>query len=159
MGIIARPMSSPSTEGPAPTSRGWTSRLAGAIRFRPDLSRLGDSRGAILLETVVASMVLAMVGTAVLSGLSVMHRTGALVEGQSVVENVARNQMEHVFTLPYLDVPGPYASIAPPAGYTVTAVPADLVAGVANPDVQKVVVTASRGGDSVLVLETVRARP
>jgi hypothetical protein len=157
MGIIARPLSTPSTQGPA--RRGWLPRLAGAIRLRPDKSGLGDSRGSILLETVIASMVLAMAGTAVLAGLSVMHRTGALVEGQSLVENVARNQMEHVFTLPYLDVPVPYATIVAPAGYSVTAVPADLVAGVSNANVQKVVVTATHSGASTLTLETVRARP
>jgi hypothetical protein len=129
---------------------------AGAARLR---KLLGGSRGSILLETVIATMVFALAGTAVLSGLSVMHNTGAMVEGHSVAEILARNQMEHVFTLPYQSAPATYTSIAVPPGYSVTAVAVDLVAGAPDPDVEKVVVTAGRGGENILTLETVRAKP
>jgi hypothetical protein len=102
--------------------------------------------------------VFALVGTAVLSGLSVMHKTGALVEGHSVAENVARNQMAYVFTLPYQDWPATYATMPAqvPNGYSVTALAEEYVVG--DPDLQKVVVTAARDGDSILTLETVRSR-
>jgi hypothetical protein len=57
----------------------------------------GDSKGTILLETVIATIVFALVGTAVLAGLSTMYRSGSITEKQSVAENVARNQMESIF--------------------------------------------------------------
>ena len=60
-----------------------------------------DSTGTILLETAVASIVFALVGTAVLSGMSTMYDSGSLTEAQSVAENLARNQMEFVFNQPY----------------------------------------------------------
>ncbi|HLF05299.1 MAG TPA: hypothetical protein VI855_08795 [Dehalococcoidia bacterium] len=132
-----------------PARQGWT--------FRPR-SLLRDSRGSILLETAIASIVFALVGTAVLSGLSVMHRTGAMVEGHSVAENVARNQMEYVFTLPYQEWPATYPTMSAeiPNGYTVTALGEEYVAG--DLDVQKVVVTAARDGEGILTIETVRSR-
>jgi hypothetical protein len=73
-----------------------------------------------------------------------------------VAENAARNQMEYVFTLPYLDAPGAYSVIEAPRGFTVTAQAEEYVVG--DPDVQKVVVTAIRDARNVLVLETVRFR-
>ena len=145
MGNIAAPRS----RNHRPARQRWAGRVRRLIR---------DSRGSILLETAIASIVFALVGTAVLSGLSVMHRTGAMVEGHSVAENVARNQMEYVFTLPYQEWPATYATMPAeiPNGYTVTALGQEYVAG--DLDVQKVIVTASRSGDSILTLETVRSR-
>jgi type II secretory pathway pseudopilin PulG len=116
-----------------------------------------DSQGSILLETAISITIFAMAGIAVLFGLSVMHNTGALVEAQSQAENVARNQMEHVFNVPYLEPPATYPSIVAPRGYTVSAVAEEYIVG--DPNVAKIVVTASRGGDDVLTLETLRAKP
>ncbi|MBM3943678.1 MAG: hypothetical protein FJ316_12350 [SAR202 cluster bacterium] len=101
-------------------------------------------------------MIFSIAGTAVLSGLSVMHDTGALVDEHSVAENLARNQMEYVFKQTYQDAPATYSSIPTENGYAVVAVAQEYEVG--NPDIQRVVVTASRDDDTILTLETLRGR-
>ena len=76
-----------------------------------------------MLETAVASMVFALVGTAVLAGLSTSTKTGGKTEEQSIAENIARNQMEFLFSEPYREPnQTAYPTITPPAGYTVSTV-------------------------------------
>jgi hypothetical protein len=60
-----------------------------------------DTRGGMLLETVVAIIVFALIGTTVLVGVSTARRSGAIVDHQSIAENVARNQMEYTFSRAY----------------------------------------------------------
>ena len=50
------------------------------------------SRGGLLLETIVASAIFAMVGTAVLPGLGTAYTVGAETETPSVAEKIRRNQ-------------------------------------------------------------------
>lgn len=119
-------------------------------------SLLKGRRGSLLLEVVIASMVLTLVGAAVLGGLSLVHRSGAKVEQHSIAENIARNQMEFVFSQPYLSWPSTYAAINVPPGYSARAEGSELVAG--NQNVQKVTTTVSRDGQDILVLETVRVK-
>lgn len=115
------------------------------------------SRGFLLPDVLIALMLLTLVGAATLGGLSVASRGGGLAEGQSVAENIARNQMEQLFTLPYQAPPSTYPAIATPAGYSVTAQAVELLPGVQ--DIAKLVVTVDRDGAQVLVLETLRVRP
>ena len=116
-----------------------------------------DCAGGPLIETVVALSVFAMVGTAVLVGVQTIQNSGNRTEGKAVAENLARNQMEHVFNLAYKDATSTYGSISSvPSGYVVTAAANQFVSG--DLDVQKVVVTVTRGGESLLVLETLRTR-
>ncbi len=123
------------------------------------LWRLGrDCRGSLLLETVVASTVFALVGTAVLSGLSTTYRAGSITEEQSVAEHIARNQMESIFEQVYREPDQtPYPTIAVPAGYSVSTV-ATYVDGNTDPEFEKLSLTVSRGSKELLVLETVRYR-
>ena len=109
-----------------------------------------------MMEMVVAMVVLGLVGTAVLAGLSTTHMSGAKTEGQSVAENIARNQMEHIFALPYQAPPSYYSVVATPAGYAVTAEAQEYVLGDVN--IEKLVVIVDRSAQQVLVLETLRAR-
>ena len=60
-----------------------------------------DTKGNLLLEALVAITIFALVGGAVLSGMSTALNTGSMVEGQSVAEEIARNQMESVFNVSY----------------------------------------------------------
>lgn len=133
------------------------------VRFRDRasnlafLSPLKGRRGSLLLEVLIASMVMTLVGGAVLGGLSLSHRSGAKVEQHSVAENIARNQMEYVYSQPYLTSPSTYASVSAPPGYSARAAGSEFVAG--DPNVQKVVTTVSRDGQDILVLEAVRVKP
>ncbi len=65
--------------------RAMWSGMFSALRVLPQ-----DSTGSILLETVVASIIFAMVGTAVLSGLTTMYASGNLTQTQSLAENTER---------------------------------------------------------------------
>jgi hypothetical protein len=131
-------------------------RCLGRVSLDPPQVFAGGSRGQVLLETAVALSVFALVGTAVLVGVSLAHTTGSRVESQSVAENLARNQMEYVFSQPYQAPPAAYPTVSAPDGYTVSAVAEEYVLG--DPNVEKVVVTVNRDGQSVLVLETLRTR-
>ena len=113
-----------------------------------------DCRGVLMLEVVFAVVVFTLVGVAVLSGLSITHISGAKIEGQPVGENIARNQMEHIFSLQYQPPPHTYPSIDVPSGYSVTGVAEEYVAG--DPNIEKVLVTIDRDGENILLLETLR---
>jgi hypothetical protein len=113
-----------------------------------------DCKGGLLLEMAIMVFILVVVGTAVLTGVSTTHLSGAAVEVQSTAENIGRNQMESVMTQPYQAAPSNYAVIATPEGYSVTAVAEEDVAG--EPNVQRVIVTVSFAGEDVLILETIR---
>jgi hypothetical protein len=114
-----------------------------------------DNRGAILLETVIASMVFAMVGVAVLSGLDMVYNYGARVEVQSTAENLVRNQFEDAFSHPFLPPQTPYpTSMGIPAGYTVTIASTDMPTP--DPDIETLTVAVEHGGATVMSIETIR---
>lgn len=109
------------------------------------------------MESMIAITVFALVGGAVLSGTSTALSTGSIVEGQSVAEEIARNQMESVFNQSYQESAGsPYATVVPPARYTVSVSADEYLSG--DVDIEMVVVTVSRDSQSIMVLETLRTR-
>ena len=114
------------------------------------------TRGSLLIEAVVATTIFTIVGSAVLVGLSTTHISGAKTEEQSVAENIARNQMEKVFSLPYRDPPSTYPAIVTTSGYQVFAAAEEYVIG--DPNIEKVVVRVTHESQEVLVLETMRAK-
>ena len=116
-----------------------------------------DTRGSLLLESMIAITVSAIVGGAVLSGTSTALNTGSIVEGQSVAEELARNQMESVFNESFQEPAGsPCATIGPPARYAVSVAADEYLSG--DVDIEMVVVTVSRDSQSIMVLETLRTR-
>jgi len=124
-----------------------------ALRWR-------DDRGSLLLETVVASMVFALVGVAVLSGLSNTYRTGAMVNVHSTAENVARNQMEFVFSQTYQE-PGstPYPTYGTvPSDYTVTTSATEVEPLAPDTEIERVNVAVTYDGQEVVSLSTLRFR-
>ena len=149
---------------PHPTLIPQLARTA-ANRFR---SAWSNSLGISLIEMIIALAMFSSAGTAVLLGVSAAHTSSTVVEGSAVAENLARNQMEYVFTQPYEAVGTPYPSVADdsslnitvPSGFGVSAMPQIY----ATPDafsgsIQKVVVTVTRDGQSILVLESLRSGP
>ena len=123
-----------------------------------------DSRGSILLETVVAVIIFALIGAATMVGIQTSTVTGESVEDKSIAEILARNQMEHVFNQEYKAPPLDYASIADvpgntfsvPSDFTVTASAVEMP-GTAGTEVETVKVTISRNSQEILVLETIRS--
>jgi len=113
-----------------------------------------SQRGIALLEVVMALGVFSVVGIAVLVGTSMIHRSGSLTEEQSVAENVARNQMEHIFSSVYQSPPTTYPAVEVPVGFTVSAVAQEFVQGDLN--IEKITVSITHDNRSVLTLETLR---
>ena len=129
--------------------------MSSALRFL-----VRDSTGSILLETVVASIVFAMVGTAVLSGLSTMYASGNLTEAQSMAENLARNQMEFLFSQPYREPQqANYPTISGvPTDYSVTTTVEYASISLPDPEVAMIAVTARHLGQNTLTLKSLRGR-
>ena len=129
-----------------------------------------DSRGFALLESVMAVTIFAALGTAVMVGIRTANISSEVVEGQSIAEKLARNQMEYVFSQAYKD-PGPgvkYDSIETSSAFTVDpgfgvsaesqVVPADELLIVDDANIEKVVVTVTRDTETILVLDTLRTK-
>lgn len=131
---------------------------------RPFLMLLGrlkttvlDSRGALLIDSVVAIGVFAIVGAAVLAGVSSARSNGVRVEHKAIAEKVARNQMEYIFSLPYQNpLSTPYPTLVAPQGYSVTVVANEFKAG--DMDIERIIVKVLHGNQNILLLETLRAK-
>jgi type II secretory pathway pseudopilin PulG len=140
-----------------------TKAMAG--RFR---SAISDSLGLTLMETVIALAMFSSAGTAVLLGVGAAHTSSDRVNASAVAENLARNQMEYVLSQTYVAPPGNYSSVADdvtlnlniPTGFAVTAAAQTYVADDGySGSIEKVVVTITRDGQSILVLESLRSGP
>lgn len=118
---------------------------------------LKGEAGAILAETVIAVMLFAALGTAVLAGVSTLHSSGVRAESQAIAEQVARSQMESVFAFPYSPPPATYPTVETPSGYAVEAVAESY--GTGDPRLERVIVRVSHAGRAVLTLETLRSQP
>ena len=126
---------------------------------------VSNSLGLTLIETVVALSIFASAGTAVLIGLSAAHKSSDVVNASAVAENLARNQMEYVWTQPYqrweIDLYNTIddGTINLPSGFGVS-VDAVEFSGASNvPEdgcIEKVVVTVLRDSQPIHVLETLR---
>ena len=64
-------------------------------------SLVAHARGALLLETIMAVGVLAIISAGSATGLTLVSRARTRIERDSTAEYVARNQMEYVFSLGY----------------------------------------------------------
>ena len=116
----------------------------------------GGSGGFLMVETVVAIIIFALVATAMLAGVSTAKLSGSKTEGHSTAENLVRNQIEEIFSQPYLAPPVTFTPIAAPTGYTVTATAVEYVSG--DPNMERIEVTITRSGEVILVIETLRTK-
>ena len=140
------------------TAKRWAlSSFRGPRHGTPLLTALRDSTGALLIESVVAITVLALIGAAVLSGVSSSRTTGVRVEHKAIAEKVARNQMEYVFSLPYQNPQStPYPTVVAPEGYSVTVVANEYKSGIT--DIEKIIVNVLHRNQNILLLETLRGK-
>ena len=108
----------------------------------------------------MAITIFASLGTAVAVGIRTANLSTQEVEGQSIAEKLARNQMEYVFTQDYKN-PGPAVTYVPikddsdftvDPGFSVSASAVEYITG--DTDIEKVLVTVTRDAKTVLVLET-----
>lgn len=116
-----------------------------------------DSRGALLVESVVAIGVFALIGAAVLASVSSARATGARIELKAVAEKVGRNQMEYIFSLPYQDPQStPYPTVVAPQGYSVNVAASEFKAG--DTDIERIIVNVLHENQNILLLETLRTK-
>ena len=119
---------------------------------------VGNSRAALLIETITAVTVLTTLASVTLVGMSTAQIARGKLERQADAETIARNQMEHLFTLPYQGPTSTYPAIASlPPNYSVTAQSGVVDGFESDGSIAKVVVTITHNGKEILVLETVRA--
>ena len=109
-----------------------------------------DSKGFAMLESIMAITIFASLGTAVAVGIRTADLSTQEVEGHSLAEKLARNQMEYVLTQNYKN-PGPsvqYVSIENDSDFTVGPgfnVSADAVGYITgDTDIEKALVTVTR---------------
>ena len=137
-------------------------QLAQPARWR--LRRIAqDDRGAALIEAVMGITILAALGVALMTGIRTANISGEVVTDKSVATKLARNQLEYVFSQPYVLPGGSYETLdqAQNVAYTVDtgySVSADASMFIpAETAIERVVVTVTHGAKTILVLETLRS--
>ena len=114
-------------------------------------ARLRSEGGFALTESLIAVAILGMTLVVFIAGLS----TGLLATGQadrlSTAHELARSQMEYTKNDTFQVAPFTYATVTPPATYTVTSTASTISGGDAN--VETITVNVSKDGVAVFALE------
>ncbi|HEY81866.1 MAG TPA: hypothetical protein G4O01_01075 [Dehalococcoidia bacterium] len=109
-------------------------------------------RGIGLAEVLVA---LALIGIAVVAFLSSLYtgaRTVNIIYERVTAENLARSQLEYIKSQSYITAPTSYQALSSlPPGFTITT-QASAIEG-RDDNIQKITVTVSRNGKTLLTLE------
>lgn len=119
---------------------------------------LTNDRGALLIEAVVAITVFVTIFTVTMVAISTALKSSQNLEQRAIAENIVRNQLEWIVSQPYS---------GPTIGYTATTTPSDYIATIttdnlnefpADDDIERITVTVTRDGGSILSIETIRTR-
>lgn len=116
----------------------------------------GQERGAMLIETLIALVILGIISVAFLSGLATASKANIITDEQATAESLARNQMEWVKETDY--VPGANQYLPPmPDGDSYASYSAVTTAQpLHNPDdgIQRIAVTVRHLDKDVFRLES-----
>ncbi len=107
--------------------------------------------GAGLVEVLVAVAILGVTLVVFLAAMSTGSVGVATTEEQVTAENLARSQLEYTKSDTYLAAPASYPTVTPPAGYAVSADATSI--GEGDGAVQKITVTVTRNGETLLTVE------
>ena len=69
-----------------------------------------NMRGFTLIETLVAMVILSIMGLAILSGVATSHKSTIIANEQTVAQSLARSQMEYVQHQVYSSTYSPFDS-------------------------------------------------
>jgi type II secretory pathway pseudopilin PulG len=126
--------------------RGGQPMLAGPRRALVD-----GQGGAGLVEVLVAVAILGVTLVVFLAAMSTGSLGVATTEEQVTAENLARSQLEYTKSDTYLAAPASYPTVTPPTGYAVSADATSIAEG--DSVVQKITVTVTRNGETLLTVE------
>jgi type II secretory pathway pseudopilin PulG len=115
------------------------------------IRRLRSEQGFTMVEALVSVAILTLALVVFLTGLSAGVLSAGHSDRLSAAHELARSQMEYTKELPYQPAPATYATVTPPATYSVTANASSIAEGDAN--VQLVTVSISKDGAVVYTLE------
>ena len=113
---------------------------------------LSNAKGVMLIEALIGITILSITVTAYVSALSTASIAVRKANVRVTAQILARSQLEHTLSQPYIVAPTSYPTITSVAsGYSVTS-NATAIAGRDN-DIQKITVVVNFQGTQVIVLE------
>jgi type II secretory pathway pseudopilin PulG len=111
-------------------------------------------RGFILVETVFAIAIVATAVATAAGAMSVSARAMDRATTRATAARIANSQAEAVQSAPYVATGGQYATVAVPAGYSVSNDTVAFPGG--NAAIQYVDITVDKGGTTVLTSRIVK---
>jgi len=124
--------------------------MSGEREAKQENGRRGEA-GVGLVETLIAVGILGLALTVLLAAVSTGSLAVSRTEERVAAENVARSQLEYTKSQAYIPLPASYATVTPsPGGY---AVAVDAASIDLNIGIEKITVTVSRNGKTLLVVE------
>ena len=110
-----------------------------------------------MVEMVISVTILVAISSATLVGVNAAQRARHRLDLHAEAENIARNQMEYVFSLPYETSTGLYALASGlPSGYTISVT--STVESTEDTNLQRIRVRIIRDGEEILSLDTKRVK-
>ena len=120
---------------------------------------MGNEKGLALIETIAGLAILGIAGVAMLCGLATGIRGTSVSEEHTIAESLVRSQIEYIESQAYVESATEYPvnpALVIPTGWSV---PESEVTPVHETDdgLQKVTVSASHGGKTVLSIDIYKA--